>query len=94
MQIVSVGIDLGKTTFTRLRLARPATCLRSTYSNATDLFLSVVADEEGEGGVELMRGTVIEKDHLLAPKLDRDRGNPAHDAGFYLWPGIAAGRFK
>src|SRR5882757_729920 len=46
-----------------------------------DLFLRVAADEEREGGVELMRGAAVEKDHLLAFKLDRDSGNLADGPG-------------
>ena len=46
-----------------------------------DLFLGVAADEEREGGIELMRGAAVEKDHFLALKLDRDRGNLAHGPG-------------
>jgi hypothetical protein len=48
---------------------------------AIDLFLCVTADEEREGGIELLRGPAVEKDHLLTFKLDRDRGNPADGPG-------------
>src|SRR5258708_9405702 len=46
-----------------------------------DLFLVVAADEEREGGGELRRGAAVEKDHLLAFKLDRDSGNLADGPG-------------
>src|SRR5580692_11734099 len=48
---------------------------------AVDLFLGVAPDEEREGGVELMSRAAIEKDHLLALKLDRDSSNLAHAPG-------------
>jgi len=48
---------------------------------AVDLFLGVAADKEREGGIELVRGAAVEKDHLLAPELDRDRGNLACGPG-------------
>ena len=48
---------------------------------AVDLVLGVAADKEREGGVKLMRGAAVEKDHLLALQLDRDRGNLACGPG-------------
>src|SRR5215469_16286336 len=37
---------------------------------AVDLLLGVAADEERDGGVELIRGAAVEKDNLLPLKLD------------------------
>jgi hypothetical protein len=45
---------------------------------AVNLLLGVAADKEREGGVELMSGTAVEKDHLLTFELDRDRGDLTH----------------
>src|SRR5512133_2217349 len=48
---------------------------------AVDLLLGVAADEEREGGVELIRGAAVEKDYLLAFELDADGGNLADGPG-------------
>ena len=48
---------------------------------AVDLLLRVAADEEREGGVELMGGAAVEENHLLAFELDGDRGDLADGPG-------------
>ncbi len=50
---------------------------------AVDLLLRVAEDEEREGGVELIGGATVEKDHLLALKLDGDGGDRAHGPWTY-----------
>jgi hypothetical protein len=46
-----------------------------------DLLLRVAANEEREGGVELIRRAAVEKDHLLAFEFDGDGGYFAHGPG-------------